>query len=82
MNKKLGTLITIIAGAALVAAIACGTSATATPPPGAPPPMELEEAAAPIEEVELVIAESNPLSTCSTSYPGSPADEPNSRNTM
>lgn len=30
------------------------------PAPGNPPPIELEEAVAPIEEVELVIAESNP----------------------
>ena len=47
MNKRLGTLVTVIAGAA------------ATPAPGDPPPMELEEAVAPIEDVELVIAESN-----------------------
>ena len=47
MNKRLGTLVTVIAGAA------------ATPAPGDSPPMELEEAVAPIEDVELVIAESN-----------------------
>jgi len=48
MNKRLGTLVTVIAGAA------------ARPVSGEPPPMELEEAVAPIEDVELVIAESNP----------------------
>ena len=60
MNKRLGALVMVVAGAALAAAIACGTAATAMPAPGDPPPMELEEAVAPIEEVELVIAESNP----------------------
>lgn len=60
MNKKIGTVIAVIMGAVLSAAIACGTSATAAPPPGDPPPIELEEVEAPIEGVELVIAESNP----------------------
>ena len=48
MNKRLGTLVTVIAGAA------------ATPAPSDLPPTELEEVVAPIEDVELVIAESNP----------------------